>query len=83
MSHIAQPPGISAIATVPASRLGLWARARNHLACITAAHTRLARLSPQMAAISRDVGLPVEDVLGQPAYDAALPFFFQPGFDRH
>lgn len=61
---------------------GLMARLRAHLARINSAHARQARFTPQALEISRDIGLPVELLLGHSAYDPALPFFLQRGFDR-
>ena len=66
----------------PLPRPGLWQRLQNHLHNLTAAHARQARFNGLDASVPRDTGLPPEMVLGQPAYDAALPFFLQSRFDR-
>ncbi len=60
----------------------LWARLMAQIAQVDAAHTNRARFSTAMDAVSRDCGRPVEDLLGAPGYDPALPFFMQRGFDR-
>ena len=61
---------------------GLWSRLMAHIARVNGAHAHQLRFSPAMDEVSRDCGMPVEDVLGENAYDPALPFFFQRGFDR-
>ena len=61
--------------------IGLWAHLRAHLARLAAAHARHARRADLTAADARDTGLCPDDILGETAYDPALPFFFQPGFD--
>ena len=69
-------------ATTEPRRHGLWARLRAHVGLVNAAHARQLRFSGEMAQISRDIGLPVEVLLNETAYDPNLPFFMQSGFDR-
>ena len=78
MSAISQ----SAAAIAAAPRLGLWSKLRAHIAGVNSAHHRKLRFTPAMDAIAHDCALPVEVVLGITAYDPALPFFMQRGFDR-
>ena len=69
-------------ATTELCRPGLWARLWAHVGLVNAAHARQLRFSGEMAQISRDIGLPVEVLLNETAYDPNLPFFMQSGFDR-
>lgn len=55
----------------------LLARLRRHLAALDAAHDRQARFASLKDEDSRDLGLPHEAILGEPAQDQALPFFLQ------
>ena len=64
--------------TTPRPRLLL--RLQNHLHRLTAAYARQARFSGLDPSVPHDTGLPPEVVLGEPAYDPALPFFLQSGF---
>ncbi len=73
---------VSQAITPPLPRPGFWQRLQNHLHHLTDAHARQARFAGLDASVPRDTGLPPEVVLGQPAYDTALPFFLQSGFDR-
>ena len=69
----------------PAHRSGnvsLWAHLRAHLARLAAAHARHARRSALTDSDAHDTGLSLDELLGETAYEPALPFFFQPGFDR-
>ncbi len=68
--------------TKTAARPGLLARLQNHLHRLTAAHARQARFALLDAQATQDTGLPPEAILAEPAYDPALPFFFQRGFDQ-
>lgn len=82
MSQMAHAAASHVASTALTQNLGLWARIKSHCARINAAHARQARFSPQMAEISRDIGCPVEVLLGESAFDPALPFFFQHNFGR-
>ena len=82
MTHIAAQVGPEVTTGAPVPRITLWARLRRHLDALHAAHARQLQFTPALDAIARDSALPVEDVLGVTAYDPALPFFMQAGFDR-
>lgn len=53
-------------------------RIRRHLAAVDAAHDRHSRFAALKDEDHRDLGLPHEAILGEPAQDPALPFFMQP-----
>ena len=74
MIHLAQ--------TLITPRPRLLVRLQNHLHRLTAAFARRARFSGLDASVPRDTGLPPEAVLGEPAYERALPFFLQSGCDQ-
>lgn len=80
MSTITQT--IPTVTPRPSLWTQLWSRLGAHFANNDAAHARQLQFTPAMDAIARDCALPVEVVLGITAYDPALPFFMQRGFDR-
>jgi hypothetical protein len=65
------------------ARPGLLSHLRNHLARLAAARAAQARLQRLTDADCRDTGLSVEDMAGENAWDPALPFFLQRGFDQN
>ncbi len=65
-----------------AHRTAMFVRLQDHLHSLTAAHARQARFNALDASAPTDTGLPPEAILSEPAYDPALPFFLQRGFDQ-
>lgn len=78
----ANDTGSRSVATGTFPGFWFWSRVRAHFARLeraTARQERFARLNGEEA---RDLGLQPEDVMGDSAYDAALPFFLQAGFQQ-
>ncbi len=75
-------PSLAQVVTPTAPRRSLWQHLQAHLHSLTAAHARQARFNGLDASVPADTGLPPETVLGEPAYDPALPFFLQRGFGQ-
>ena len=65
-----------------ATNATLWARLSAHFSKIDAAHAKKARFAMLSEYCARDSGLSPEDFMAELAYDPALPFFMQSGFDR-
>ncbi len=65
-----------------AHRTALFVRLQDHLHRLTAACARQARFNALDASAPADTGLPPEAILSEPAYEPALPFFLQRGFDQ-
>lgn len=82
MSRIAQANASHSVFTTIIPRLGFWAHLRGHFALLNRASARQARFAKLNGEETRDLALAPEDIMGESAYDPALPFFLQAGFQQ-